>query len=119
MALIKRNSLVHLKNIFFFSASFSGKAGRVEFGFYLIFNILMYYLALDLYSKVNLDNEKILNLFYVCFIILITFIPFQAVTTRRLRDLRINPTYIVFNFIPILNLVLKIFLLIIKRNIKE
>lgn len=78
----------------------------------------MYYFALDLYDDVNLDNEKILNLFYVCLIILIIFVPMQAATTRRLRDLDANPTFIIFNFIPILNLAFIFFLLIAKRNIK-
>jgi uncharacterized membrane protein YhaH (DUF805 family) len=78
----------------------------------------LFYFALDLYHGIDLDNEKILNLFYVCFIILMIFVPMQAATTRRLRDLDANPTFVIFNFIPILNLVFIIFLLIAKRNIK-
>jgi len=108
----------YLKNTLFFYSSFSGKSGRIEYGIYCIVNILMYYFALDLYDDVNLDNEKILNLFYVCLIILIIFVPMQAATTRRLRDLDANPTFIIFNFIPILNLAFIFFLLIAKRNIK-
>ncbi|SHH38436.1 DUF805 domain-containing protein [Flavobacterium johnsoniae] len=105
-----------LKNIFFFSASFSGKAGRIEYGFYLLFNILSGSLAFDLSKKVNLNNERILYLFYDCLIILFVFVPMQAVTTRRLRDLKANPTFIIFNFIPVLNLAFISFLLLAKQK---
>ena len=108
----------HFKNIFFFYSSFSGKSGRIEFGIYLLINILTSITAIYLHENINLDNEKALNFFYVCFIILFTFIPIQAVTTRRLHDLNVNPIYLIFNFIPILNLVFKIFLLLAKRNTK-
>jgi len=101
-----------LKNIFFFTASFLGKAGRLEYSLYLSFNFLMSYLALDLYENVNLENEKILNIFYCCIIILFLFVPMQAVTTRRLRDLKTSPTFVVFNFIPVLNLAFAAFLLL-------
>ncbi len=109
----------HFKNIFFFYSSFSGKSGRIEFGIYLLVNILTYIIGIHLHENINLDNEKILNFFYICFIILFTFIPIQAATTRRLHDLNVNTTYLIFNFIPVLNVVFKIFLLLAKRNTKE
>lgn len=108
----------HFKNILFFSTSFLEKAGRIEYGIYVLLNILLYYLAIILNRNVNLDNDKILNIFYVCFIILITFVPMQAATTRRLRDLNANPTFIIFNFVPILNIVFIAFLLFAKRTQK-
>ena len=69
---------------------------------------------LHLYSEINLDNEKILNLFYVDLILLLQFIPMQAVATRRLRDLNINTTLIIINFIPIVSLLFKIYLSLAK-----
>ncbi len=107
--------MANLKNILFFYSSFTEKSGRIEYAFYLIFNLLMYYLALDLHQTINLDNEKILNIFYCCFIVLLTFVPMQAVTTRRLRDLNSNPSFVIFNFIPVLNNVFILFLLFAKR----
>lgn len=77
----------------------------------------MCYLALDLYRNVNLNNEKILNIFYSCLILLLTFVPMQAVTTRRLLDLNANGTFVIFNFIPVLNIVFVIFLLLAKKPI--
>lgn len=76
----------------------------------------MSWIALDLHRNINLDNEKILNIFYTCLIILMTFVPMQAATTRRLRDLNANPTFVVFNFIPILNIAFTIFLLFAKKK---
>lgn len=109
----------YLKNIFFFSASFSGKAGRIEYGFYLLFSILCGWFALYLNSKVDLNNEKILYLFYDCLIILLVLVPMQAAATRRLRDLNANPTFIIFNFIPVLNIGFAIFLLLAKSKISK
>lgn len=110
--------MINLKNLIFFYSSFSDKSGRIEYGVYCLINILMGYFALYLYSNVNLDNEKILNIFYSCLILLMTFVPMQAATTRRLKDLNANPTFFLFNFIPILNIVFVIFLLVAKRTVK-
>ena len=108
----------HFKNALFFYSSFTGKAGRIEYALYCLVFFLMSSLAIDLQRNVNLDNEKILNIFYTCLIVLMTFVPMQAVTTRRLRDLNANPAFVIFNFIPILNIALMIFLIFTKRNIK-
>ncbi|WP_434783343.1 DUF805 domain-containing protein [Flavobacterium panacagri] len=106
----------HVKNIFFFSTSFTEKAGRTEYGIYLLFNLLMLYLVSYLNQNINLDNDKILYLFYICLIILLTFVPMQAVTARRLRDLNANSAFIVFNFIPILNIAFIIFLIFTEKR---
>lgn len=106
----------NLKNILFFHSSFKTKSGRVEYGIYCLGNILLCLWASNLYRNVNLDNEKILNIFYTCLIILISFVPMQAVTCRRLRELNANPTFVIFNFIPILNVIFVIFLLLAKKS---
>ncbi|MBE8724798.1 DUF805 domain-containing protein [Flavobacterium hungaricum] len=105
-----------LKNLIFFYSSFTQKSGRPEFAFYVIFNITAYYFALNLYRTLNLENEKILNLFYTCLIILFTFVPMQAVISRRLRDLKANPNFMLFCFIPILNFAFLVFLLLAKSK---
>lgn len=107
-----------LKNTLFFYSSFSGKSGRIEYAIYCSVFLLMSCLALDLQRSVDLDNKKILNIFYTCLILLMTFVPMQAATTRRLRDLNANTTFVIFNFIPILNIAFTIFLLFAKKNIK-
>ncbi|WP_458008646.1 DUF805 domain-containing protein [Flavobacterium sp. PL002] len=57
-----------------------------------------------LLSEMSLDNETIFNLFYINIIILPTFVPIQAIATRRLRDLNINLSYVFINMTPILSL---------------
>lgn len=79
----------------------------------MIYSILQM-IMISLYSRINLDNEEILNLFYVDLILLLQFIPMQAVATRRLRDLNINTTLIIINFIPIISLFFKVYLTVAK-----
>ena len=104
----------HLKNILFFYSSFSGKSGRIEFGIYFLIYSVLQIIMINLYTRINLDNEEILNLFYIYLILLLQFIPMQAVATRRLRDLNINTTLIIINFIPIVSLIFKIYLAVAK-----
>ncbi len=111
--------LKHLKNSMFFCTSFKGKAGRIEYGIYISCSLLIYYFALNLHRQVNLNDERILNIFYGCLIVLLSFVPFQAVTTRRLRDLKANPAFLIFNFIPILNVAFAFFLLFAKRKTND
>jgi uncharacterized membrane protein YhaH (DUF805 family) len=104
----------YLKNTLFFYSSFTEKSGRIEYGFYLLGYALLNYCALDFYRTIDLNSERILHLFYICLIVLFTFVPMQAVTARRLRDLNAKPAFLVFNFIPVLNLVFMAFLLFAK-----
>lgn len=100
----------------FFYSSFLEKSGRIEYGIYAFFTILMQMLALYLYQTINLNNETILHIFYSCFIVLFTFVPMQATTARRLRDLNANPAFLIFNFIPVLNIVFIAFLLLARSK---
>lgn len=106
-------------NLWFFYSSFSGRSGRLEFGIYFSIYIAFQVLMLSLFSQVNLDNKNILNLFYIYIIILIIFIPMQAVTTRRLRDIGINPSLVFINFIPVLSMVFKIYLSFAKQKLNN
>jgi hypothetical protein len=40
----------------------------------------------------------------------------QAAVTKRLRDMNLNPGFIFINFIPILNLVFRIYLCVAKQK---
>lgn len=111
--------LKHFKNSLFFCTSFKDKAGRTEYGIYVFCFLLIYYFVLNLHRQVNLDDERILKIFYQCLIILFSFIPIQAVTTRRLRDLKANPAFVIFNFIPVLNIAFAFFLLLAKRKTND
>lgn len=111
--------LKHFKNSMFFCTSFKDKAGRTEYGIYIFCSLLIYYFALHLNRQVNLDDERILNIFYQCLIILFSFVPIQAVTTRRLRDLNSKPIFVIFNFIPVLNIAFAFFLLLAKRKTND
>ncbi|WP_426485041.1 DUF805 domain-containing protein [Flavobacterium sp. 2] len=106
----------YFRNMLFFYSSFLEKSGRVEYGIYAFFTILMQMFALHLYQTIDLNNETILHFFYSCFIVLFTFVPMQAVTARRLRDLNTNPAFLIFNFIPVLNIVFIAFLLLAKKT---
>lgn len=115
--MIKQNKTTkHFKNLLFFYSSFSGKSGRIEFGIYFLIYSLLQIIMISLYSKINLDNEKILNLFYVDLILLLQFVPIQAVATRRLRDLNLNTTLIILNIIPVISILFKIYLTVAKPS---
>jgi uncharacterized membrane protein YhaH (DUF805 family) len=93
---------------------FTGRAGRLEFLVYLLIEIIINIVLLYLKDNTNLDDEQIMYIFYSCLLLLIPFIPLQAVATRRIRDLRLNGGWIFINFIPIINIPFKIFLCIAK-----
>lgn len=105
-----------LKKIFNSNFNFSGKMRRDEFKIYFIIDTLLEVLCLVLYAKVNIENSDILNIFYTCIILLLKFIPFQSATTKRLRDAGINPGFVLFNFIPIVNLIFRCFLCVTKQK---
>lgn len=107
----------HFKNILFFYSSFSGKSGRMEFGIYFMIYSVLQVIMLHLYSEINLDNEKIINLFYIDLILLLQFVPMQAVATRRLRDLDLNTSLIILNVIPVISFLFKIYLSIAKPKL--
>ncbi len=89
---------------------FSGRAKRVEYLIYIVIEIIANIVVLYLNKNVSLDDRTVIYLFYIYLIILIFFIPIQAVTTRRMRDIGINGGWIFLNFIPIVNVIFKIYL---------
>lgn len=107
----------YLKKVSFYYLSFSGKAGRVEYGIYWFMNIFTWIFILYLNEKTNWHDKTIIYLFYIYFILLLKLIPINAAKTRRLRDLDLNTGLILISFIPIVNMFFDLFLLFKKgRN---
>ena len=94
-------------------ANFSGRATRTEYVAWLLILIILY--ATIPYFIWYLTNNFILRtLINSKTLIFLLFIPFNAVTVRRIRDLGFNGGFVFLNFIPYVNLLLVICLLIFK-----
>jgi uncharacterized membrane protein YhaH (DUF805 family) len=93
-------------------SNFSGKSGRMEYAIYQLFFLIINLIVFDMATKINFMTNDVLYLFYVWILILITFIPNQSVTVRRINDLSLHRGLIFFNFIPIGAIFFKIYLLI-------
>lgn len=100
----------YLNKIIYYYSNFSGKAGKVEYLIYLFIQLISGVIIINLNAITNWTDKSIMNLFYIYLIFLILFIPIQAVTTRRLRDLEINRSLVFLNFIPGINILFKIYL---------
>ncbi len=99
------------KNIIYFYSNLTGKSNRIEFGIYLFFEIIAVIYVLYLNKNMSFENETVYNLFYTWIILNFIFVPINAVSTRRLRDIGINRGMIFLNFIPIINIFFRVFLL--------
>jgi len=93
-------------------ANFSGRATRSEYAVSLLVMLLLFF-AIIFFSKLTSSyflkailNSTILTFFFI--------IPFNAVTVRRIRDLGYNGGFVFLNFIPYINLIFILALLILK-----
>jgi uncharacterized membrane protein YhaH (DUF805 family) len=90
-------------------ANFSGRATRTEYGYYILFNIIVV-LVICLMNRMA-DNK--LDLFFnLCVFQSVMFVPMQALTIRRLRDLGMKWQFFLWNFMPFFNFLLVIYLLL-------
>lgn len=105
-----------LKNIIYYYSNLSGKANRIEYGIYLFFDIIANFTALYLSRITNFKDETIINLFYVWLVLNFIFVPINAVSTRRLKDIGINRGIIFLNFIPIINIFFRLYLLLKRKK---
>jgi uncharacterized membrane protein YhaH (DUF805 family) len=97
-------------------ANFSGCATRSEYGAWLLFGILAY-ICVYYFGILSLSRLAIaLNMKFLFFLL---FIPLNAVSVRRIRDLGFNGGFVFLNFIPYINLLLIFCLLIIKGEDKK
>ena len=108
-----------IRNTIYYYSNLSGKANRIEYGIYLFFDIIANFTALYLIKEIKLKDETIINLFYVWIILNFIFVPVNAVSTRRLNDIGINRGVIFVNFIPIINIFFRIYLLFKRKKLTD
>lgn len=100
---------ISLKNY----ALFRGRASRKEFWmfflFYIIFLFGFAFLDVILGTIIIVTNKESYGLFTLLYSIG-TFIPFLAVSVRRLHDIGKSGWWILLSFIPIANIIYIIFL---------
>jgi uncharacterized membrane protein YhaH (DUF805 family) len=92
-------------------ANFSDRATRKEYGYYILFNIV---LALVLYLMSRITDNKLALFFNFEIYLLVLFVPMQAVTIRRLHDLGMKWYFVILNWVPFVNLLFTLYLLIAK-----
>jgi uncharacterized membrane protein YhaH (DUF805 family) len=100
-----------LNIIIYYYSNLKGKANRTQYGIYLFFEIIAVIYVLNLNKNMIFNDETVYNLFYTWIILNFIFIPINAVSTRRLRDIGINRGIILLNFIPIINIFFRLYLL--------
>lgn len=93
-------------------ANFTGRATRIEYAVSLLVMLLLFF-AIIFFS--NLTNSYFLKAFLNATTLVFFFIiPFSAVTVRRVRDLGYNGGFVFLNFIPYINFIFILCLLIVK-----
>jgi uncharacterized membrane protein YhaH (DUF805 family) len=93
-------------------ANFSGRATRIEYGVSLLVMLLLS-VAIIFFS--NLTSSYFLKAFLNPTTLAFFFIiPLSAVTVRRIRDLGYNGGFVFLNFIPYINFIFILCLLIVK-----
>ena len=97
-------------------ANFSGRAARSEYGYYILFYVV---LVLVIYASYILTENKIASFFNMCILQSVMFVPMQAVTIRRLRDLGMKWNFFLLIFLPFFNLLLIMYLLLTPGQRRE
>jgi uncharacterized membrane protein YhaH (DUF805 family) len=100
----------------YYYSDLNGKSGRIEYAIYLLIEIIANFLVVYFYKKMNFNDKTVINLFYIWLILNFIFVPIHAVSTRRLKDIGINRTIIILNFIPIIKIFFSLFLLFKKAK---
>lgn len=90
-------------------ANFSGRANRSEYGYYILFNLVI---VLVIFLMSVLTKNELTLFFNLCIFLLIMFVPTAAVTIRRLKDLGIRLNLFLLFFMPFFNFFFLIYLLI-------
>ena len=95
-------------------ANFSGRANRLEYGIWIIFVIFILAFVIRRFTSnylVLVFDSRVLDFLLI--------IPLSAVTARRIRDLGFNGGFVFLNFIPYVNFLLVLSLLIVKGEDKK
>ncbi len=90
-------------------ANFSGRATRSEYGYFILI-YFMIVLVICLLFWVTKNNFNLI--FNLCIFQLAIFVPMQAVTIRRLKDLGMKWSFSLLIFLPFFNILLMLYLLL-------
>ena len=90
-------------------ANFSGRASRSEYGYYILIYFMVVFVICLLYWVTKNNLNLIFNL---CIFQLVIFVPMQAVTIRRLKDLGMKWSFSLLIFLPFFNFLLMLYLLV-------
>jgi uncharacterized membrane protein YhaH (DUF805 family) len=90
-------------------ANFSGRATRSEYRSYILIYVALFLVIFLLYWMTKNNLNLIFNL---CVFQLASFVPMQAVTIRRLKDLGMKWSFSLLIFLPFFNLLLILYLLL-------
>jgi uncharacterized membrane protein YhaH (DUF805 family) len=90
-------------------ANFSGRATRSEYSYFILI-YFMVVLVISLLYWVTKNNLTLI--FNLCIFQLAIFVPMQAVTIRRLKDLGMKWSFSLLIFLPFFNLLLLMYLLL-------
>jgi uncharacterized membrane protein YhaH (DUF805 family) len=86
-------------------ANFSGRARRSEYWYYVLFNLLICIALFGVVFTVGVFGIVLYALYAI-----VTLIPSLAVAVRRLHDIGKSGVYILFAFVPLLNIWLLVLL---------
>lgn len=107
------------KKILYYGFNLNGKANRSEFAIYLVIELVLLFLAIELSTRIDdSDYRTYINLFYIDLILLIVTAPILSATTRRLRYLNLSTNFIFLSFIPFIGFFFRLFLLIKSKKSK-
>lgn len=100
------NPVEYVSNCYINYAKFDGRARRAEFWFFLLFFWLASFVLAFIDAMLGMYNYELsIGLLSFVFIV-VSFIPFLAVYSRRLRDVGISGWMLLPGFIPIVGLAL-------------
>lgn len=94
-------------------ATFKGRARRTEFWMFYLITVLFFiaFVLLDLLI-IELTNDAYLAGFLSLIYSVFLFLPFIAVTARRLHDIDKSAWWLLLNFIPVIGGIILLILLI-------
>jgi uncharacterized membrane protein YhaH (DUF805 family) len=109
----------HYLNAFNNYATFSGRATRSEYWFFVLFNIIFIILAMLLDNAFGTTiNPLPYGYIYIAYFI-ITFLPSLSVLVRRLHDVGKSGWFILISLIPIIGAIWILVLLLTDSNLGD
>ena len=96
-------------------ADFSGRARRMEYCMFYLFNIIVYgiiILLINIFGDSPISVEGLATAFALTYILLI--IPGLSVTCRRLHDLDTSGWWVLITFLPLIGIITIVALMFLK-----